>query len=79
MSYVKDHVISLIIRDNPGRKSYYKLVFADQTFDELINYKLTGVYNEVPEGGFRENERRPKDLNVCEYFNALFKDLEDKL
>ena len=75
----KEHIIDIIMRDNPTKKAYYNLVFADQTLDELVNYKLSAVYDDVPETGFLDDHDRPNDIIVGEYFRLLFGTLEDKL
>jgi len=75
----KEHIIDIIMRDNPTKKAYYNLVFADQTLDELVNYKLSAVYDDVPETGFLDDHDRPNDIIVGEYFRLLFRTLEDKL
>ena len=79
MALLKKHVIDIIARDNPSRRSYYYLVFDDQTLDEIVNYKLSSVYEDVPGTGFENEADRPDDINVCEYFRLLFKSLEEKL
>ena len=49
---LRDHVIDVLMRETPGKKSYYKLVWDKQTFEELVKYKIPNVFDEVPEEGF---------------------------
>lgn len=79
MSRLKAHVVDIIVREKPNHKAYYSMVWEDQTLDELCQYKLANVYEDVPEEGFKSEYDRPDDINVCEYFKILFKTIEEKL
>lgn len=53
------------------------MVWEDQSFDELLKYKLPNVQRNVElgtEGGTKE-----QGLSVAEYYNTLFEILEEKL
>ena len=52
------------MRENPTKKAYYNLVFADQTLEKLLNYKLSAVYDDVPDTGFLNDNDRPNNITV---------------
>ena len=79
MSRLKEHVIDIIMRDNPKKKAYYRMVWEDQTLEELVHYKIANVYEDVPTNGFEKDDDRPDDMDVGQYFKVLFKTLEEKL
>ena len=64
MKRTKEHVIDIIMRENPTKKAYYNLVFADQTLEKLLNYKLSAVYDDVPDTGFLNDNDRPNNITV---------------
>ena len=75
--FSKEHIIDIIMRDNPGKKGYYRMVWEDQSLNELVTYKLANVYADVPETGFLDEYDRPDDITAGEYFKILFKTLEN--
>ena len=76
---LRDHVIDVLMRETPGKKSYYKLVWDKQTFEELVKYKIPNVFDEVPEDGFEAESDKPEEITVSEYLEHLFKNIGEKL
>jgi len=75
---VRNHCITVLVRENPDRAGYYKLVWKNQTPEDLLAYKLENVFEEVPEEGVDGEDREVK-MTVMEYFDFLFKQLAEKL
>lgn len=76
LTLLKSHAIDILVRMNPSRKNYYKLVWADYNFENLLEYKLSNV--------FKDNDHKSKDtlgvgLTVSKYFENLFFLLNKKL
>ena len=69
---MRDHVVDVLMREKPSQKSYYKLVWDKQTFEQLVEYKLPNVFDEIPQGGFETESDRPQEITVSEYFEHLF-------
>jgi len=54
-------------------------VWEKQSIDGLLTYKLPGVFDEVPKGGFEEDERPETEYTVTEYLAELFRMIDEKL
>ena len=77
---LRGHAIDILMRENPTKKAYYSLVWENQTLEELVNYKLPDVYEDVPEVGFAGTDDHPGDsFTVLGYLQQLFKELAEKL
>lgn len=50
--------IDILTRESPDQKSYYKLVWKNQTMKELLEYRLDNVFAEIPANGFSDDEDR---------------------
>ena len=40
-------MITLIKREDPGGRGYYKMVWEDQTFEELLDYKMDKIHKSL--------------------------------
>ena len=61
------------------RKSYYEMVWENQTLDQLLEYQMSNVFDKVPPEGFKSKFDRPKDITVGDYFSIIFEQIDDKI
>ena len=52
---LKSHAIDILAREDPSKKGYYKMVWRNQSLEDLINYQLPNIYEDIPEGGFADD------------------------
>jgi len=73
----KDHIIALMSRTEPQKKSYYDMVWENKSLDEILEQKIPGVHESVPEGGF-DPSRVIDNISVEAYFESMLKLVAEK-
>ena len=77
---IKNHIVTLNQRMNPGETAYYNIVFAEKTLEEMVSYPMDFIYKNVPDGGFEDEDDRPiEKLSFVEYMKYLFDFLVEKM
>ena len=77
INLVREHVITMIKREDPNGRGYYKMVWEDQTFEELLDYKMDKVHKSLDTAS--DDLSLTDGLQVMEYFKNLISTLEHKL
>lgn len=54
---VRKHAITVLMRENPERSAYYKLVWKNQKPEDLLSYRMDDVFESVPEEGVTDEDR----------------------
>ena len=73
---LKGHAIDILVRMNPEKKNYYKLVWEEYDYGQLLNYKLSNVFTDQ-EG--KKEDKFGSGVTVKKYFDNVFNMLKNKL
>lgn len=84
---VKEHIITVIQREKPDSRGYYHMIWEEQTFAQLLEYKMLKVFKKKvdPDAPVEEPASDASaislalEMNVREYLEELFKVLDQKL
>jgi hypothetical protein len=73
----KNHIIALMSRAEPNKKLYYEMVWEKKTLDEVLEQKIPGIHESVPEDGF-DPTRVLENISVEVYFESMLSLVAEK-